>query len=76
MPYASDLKPLDFAPGDRVIYVPGIADGDPKHPACERGAVSSISTTTVFVRFDKQVQKLGWHQTTAQGCDPRDLVKE
>ena len=56
-----------FQPGDRVLYVPGHARGDPKHPDCQRGTVSSVGTHYVFVRFN----------TTAiygQACDPQDLV--
>ena len=59
--------------GDRVRYVPGIAYGDPEHPDCEDGTITSFSATTVFVRFDAQVAKLGWDGATSQGCDPGDL---
>lgn len=67
----------DFHTNDRVRYVPGHAYGDHHHPDCELGTVSSVSPTsgTVFVKFDKQVSRIGWEGTTAQGCNPEDLVK-
>ena len=64
-----------FRPKTRVIYIPTHAKGDRKHADCEHGAVSSFNGTTVFVKFDKQVANLGWEGTTAQGCNPNDLVK-
>jgi hypothetical protein len=66
---------MDFQPGQRVRYVPGIAQGDSSHPDCEDGAVSSANAVSVFVRFDKQVAKLGWDGTTSQSCNPNDLIK-
>ena len=67
----------EFQPGDRVIYVPMHAHGDRKHPDCEHGRVSSINAVgNVFVRFDKQVARLGWDNTTSQSCDPLSLVLE
>jgi hypothetical protein len=74
--YATRLQDCcEFAPGDRVRYIPGHAFGDLDHEDCEDGTVSSQNGTCVFVRFDAQVEKLGWLETTAQGCDPRDLAK-
>jgi hypothetical protein len=61
-------------PGDRVRYVPGHADGDPRHPDCEDGTVSSLGETCVRVRFDKHVARLGWDGATAQACTPGDLI--
>lgn len=67
-----------FAPGDRVIYVPMHVYGDRTHSDCERGKVSSVSAdgSTVFVRFDTSVSRLGWDGTTAQACSPESLVHE
>ena len=67
------MNATDFHKGDRVIYVPGIAHGDPKHEACEHGQVSSVNEKYVFVRLDKTVAKLGWEGTTSQSCRPEDL---
>lgn len=64
-----------FAPSDRVRYVPGHVHGDAGHADCEDGAVSSQNGHSVFVKFDKQVARIGWEGTTSQGCDPADLVK-
>lgn len=61
-------------PGDRVIYVPTHAEGDPSHPDCERGQVSSFNGETAFVKFDQYVERLGWEGATAQACSPRDLI--
>lgn len=54
-----------FRPGTRVIYVPGHAHGDPDHPDCERGTVSSVNERFVFVKFGDQAP---------QACDPQTLV--
>ena len=64
----------NFQNGDRVIYIPGHANGDRGHPDCERGTVSSANEHSVFVRFDAQVAKFGWDGTTAQGCHRQDLL--
>ena len=64
----------DIKPGMRVWYVPGHAHGDVTHPDVEHGTVSSTNHKNAFVRFDKQVARLGWDGTTSQSCDPSDLV--
>ncbi len=64
----------DFRPRMRVVYIPLHALGDINHPDVEYGAVSSINSKYVFVKFDKQVNKLGWEGTTSQSCDPDDLI--
>lgn len=56
-----------FAPGDRVRYVPHHALGDRDHEDCEDGTVSSQNGAHVFVRFGSG--------DTAQACDPDALVK-
>lgn len=70
----------DFKPQMRVAYIPWHI-GRPTHfekghPDIEHGAVSYVGTHSVSVKFDKQVLKLGWLGTTAQSCDPGDLVRE
>lgn len=59
----------DITPQMRVAYVP-------KHdPAAkEPGTVSFVGEKYVFVRFDAQVVKLGWDNTTSKACDAADLV--
>lgn len=63
----------DFKPGMAVRYVPGHAHGDIGHPDCEDGRVSSVGAY-VFVKFNRQVARIGWDGTTAQSCDPDTLV--
>lgn len=65
----------DFQPEDRVFYIPKHVKGDRSHPECRWGTVSSKNDKIVFVRFDEQVSKLGWHGATSQGCNPKDLEK-
>ena len=59
-------KASDFKPGQRVEYVEFDGPADP-------GTVSSTNDKTVFVRFDRHVNKFGWDGATSQGCDPNDL---
>lgn len=59
-----------FSEGDRVLYVPHHADGDEKHPDCERGIVSSTNSVNVFVRY---ANKSGLFAATAQATRPEDL---
>lgn len=70
------MKASEFLHGMRVRYVPGHAFGDITSPQCEDGTVSSNNGKNVFVKFDKQVLKLGWGGTTSQACSPEDLVHE
>lgn len=66
--YANPLATIaDFKPQQRVAYVT-MWNGER-----EFGTVSSVGAVSVFVRFDKQVARLGWEGTTSQSCDPRDL---
>lgn len=64
----------DIKPQMRVAYVPRHAYGDMNHKDVEYGTVSSANHRNVFVKFDRQVSKLGWNGTTSQSCDPSDLV--
>lgn len=59
-----------FGVGDHVRYIPNHADGNSNHPDCENGVVSSLTATTVFVRFFRN----GMLQHTAEGCDPDNLI--
>jgi hypothetical protein len=45
------MKKEDFKKGEKVLFVPDIADGDLKHPDCEEGVVSSINNKFVFVNY-------------------------
>ena len=67
------MTAADFKPNMRVLYVPLHAYGDTKHTDCEKGTVSSTNAENVFVKFDKQLNRLGWLGTTSQSCCPEDL---
>lgn len=63
-----------FHPGDQVLYLPLVADGDPEHESVERGFVTATNGRTVFCRF--------WSKTDpgsirnrhcSEGCDAEDL---
>ena len=73
-----DAKPEDFPAGSRVVYIPMHAQASRgrAHRDCEHGKVSSINASNVFVRFDAQVERLGWGDTTAQACYPWTLELE
>lgn len=68
------MNAADYIRGMRVRYIPGVASGDKTHPFCEDGTVSSNNGKYVFVRFDEQVQKLGFDGATSKSCDPSDLI--
>ena len=68
------MKLEDIKPNMRVAYITLHADGNPDHPDVEHGTVSSVNSKYAFVKFDKQVSKLGWGGSTAQACDPVDLI--
>lgn len=65
------MSPEEFKVGDTVIYIPSHASGDPEHPDCERGLVTSINAGRVFVRY----YRYGLLQETAQGTIADYLVK-
>lgn len=58
----------------RVRYVPRMADENINDPSCEDGTVSSWNDEFVFVKFDKQLNLLGWDGTTSQGCSRFNLT--
>ena len=63
----------DIRPQQRVTYVPFSSTRDIQHKDAESGIASSVTHTRVFVKFDKQIEKLGWNDTAAQACDPEDI---
>jgi hypothetical protein len=74
-------KSLDVGFGTPVIYVPmhlPIGSNLDILTLGDHGKISSFSKSgkTVFVKFDKDVEKLGWNETTAQGCDADSLYVE
>jgi hypothetical protein len=64
------MNATDFKAGDRVLYIPGVALGDARHPACEHGVVSSTNADIVFVRYYCN----GVLKETPQATSPEDLV--
>ena len=64
------MKLEDIKPRMKVTYIPGIANGDRSHAACEHGVVSSKNHKYAFVRFD------GHMGDTNPACDPADLVEQ
>jgi len=64
------MKIEDFEPGDAVRYIPGHAKGNPSHPDCENGIVSSKNDVNVFVRY---FGKYGL-RPTGQATSPGDLI--
>ena len=69
------MKCEDFERDDLVLYVPHHAQGDAKHPDCQRGVVSSQNGRFVFVKYYPQLERFGWDGTTSQATDPSDLIK-
>jgi hypothetical protein len=65
------LKAADFQVGDKVLYVPNHAHGDPNHKDCERGIVSSQNGVYVFVRYLLN----GNVKFTAQATSPENLIR-
>lgn len=65
------MNTANFTPGDRVLYVPNHAEGDPAHPDCERGVVSSTNEFYVFVRY---FRKDGTLPDSGIATAPEDLV--
>lgn len=55
-----------FKPGDWVVYLPGVAEGNPLHPDCDRGTVTSVGPTNVFVRYGGEVG--------SKATSPEDLI--
>lgn len=58
-----------FKRGDWVVYVPGVAAGNPNHEACERGTVSRVSESgdLVFVTYGEELH--------AKATSPGDLLR-
>jgi len=69
----SGFKRFDFKRFDRVRYVPAHATCEAD---CEIGtAVSRVrdNCELVFVKFDSQVDNVGFKEAAAPGCDPAQL---
>lgn len=42
-------------------------------PTKDIGKISSWNNIYIFVKFNKQIEKFGWNNTTSQSCFPKDL---
>jgi hypothetical protein len=60
-----------YAIGDRVLYVPDIANGDTTHKSVEKGYITDITAQFIFVKFDHQR-----NLDHGSACNPRNIVKE
>jgi hypothetical protein len=56
-----------FPEGKRVRYIPAHAHGDPNHPDCEDGIVSTTNDKFVFVRYGGRAHGIA--------TDPDDLIR-
>ncbi len=67
---------IEFGKGDHVLYIPSHANGDAKHKDCQRGVVSSINNSFVFVKYDCLARTMvtGDEPYTAQATNPNDLT--
>lgn len=64
-----------FKPGMQVLYIPRHANGDPRHPDCEHGIVTSVNQTYVFVRYWRMNGSMGPELSSYPAAtDPKDLV--
>ena len=55
----------DWQPGMQALYVPREAEGQLSHPSVERGIVTSVNRTYIFVRFGGDYG--------SKACRPEDL---
>ena len=62
---SQDITLERWQPGMYALYVPRKARGDLRHPCVEKGLVTSVNETYVFVRFGGDAH--------SKACDPRDL---
>ena len=63
----------DIRPQMRVTYVPFSSTRDIQHKNAERGIVSAVSHTRVYMKFDKHLAKSSWDDVIARACDPDDI---
>jgi hypothetical protein len=59
--------------GDRVIWVPMEANGNPDSPHCSCGTISRFDGKRVMVKFDAAVEVDGFEAAQEVAIDPRTL---
>ena len=62
-----------IARGTRVIWCPDHAKADLSHADCRTGTVSSFLDGRIFVRFDEDVENVGWDFAQAKHCHSWNL---
>lgn len=65
-----------LARGTRVIRAPDHALADLSHADCRTGTVSSFLDGKIFVRFDADVESVGWDFAQAKHCHPTRQRKQ
>ena len=65
-----------FTKGRKVRYIPSHANGNPRHPDCKNGVVSSVNDRLVFVKYDNAMcfMTTGDEPYTAQATSLEDLI--
>lgn len=64
---------LESREGDRVLWVPEEAKGDPEHFLCQEGAITRFDGQRVMIKFDEEVEGAGWDAAAEVAIDPRTL---
>jgi hypothetical protein len=70
-----DMKTLQLETreGDRVLWVPEEAKGDPDHHLCQEGTIVAFEGQRVLIKFDEEVEGAGWDGAPAVAIDPHTL---
>ncbi len=64
---------LETREGDRVLWVPEEAKGDPEHVLCQQGTITRFDGQRVMMKFDEAVEGAGWDGAPEVAIDPRTL---
>ena len=64
---------LETQEGDRVLWVPDEAGGDPEHSLCQEGTITRFDGERVMVKLDSEVDSAGWDAANEVAIDPRTL---
>jgi len=65
------IEALGMLEFEKIKYIPKHAKSDTEF---EIGYVSSVNDVNLFIKFEPQLDLLGWHNTTAQACDFEDVT--
>lgn len=64
---------LESREGDRMLWVPEEAKGDPEHFLCQQGTITRFDGQRVMMKFDEEVEGAGWDAAPEVAIDPRTL---